>query len=179
MSRISLSEATGANTPNFRLAPISHLGAVIDRGVRQSAKLTLARSWRSCRPRPPARIRPPLQKHSSVFLAAVDECDRGSTRASSTVPSHRLRDRIHVKGGFSDRTQPATPPHGERLPHPGGWLALRTSSMQPTSGDRGRQAILGVGADHHELTEPPVDRLSLHVHRRVEVEIRFDLFGGS
>jgi hypothetical protein len=97
----------------------------------------------------------PSLKHSSVFLAAVDECDRGSTRASSTVPSHRLRDRIHAKGGFSDRTQPATPQHGERLPHPGGWSALRTSSMPPTGGDQGRHAILGVGADHHESPSHP------------------------
>jgi hypothetical protein len=51
--------------------------------------------------------------------------------------------------------------------------------MPPTSGDQGRHAIRGVGADHHELTEPPVDRLSLHVHQRIEVEIRFDVSGGS
>jgi hypothetical protein len=50
--------------------------------------------------------------------------------------------------------------------------------MPLTSGDRGWHAILGVGADHEELTEPLVDRLSFYVQRRIEVEIRFDLFSG-
>jgi hypothetical protein len=36
-------------------------------------------------------------------------------------------------------------------------------------------AILGVGADHEELPEPIVDRLSFYARRRIEVEIRFDL----
>jgi hypothetical protein len=38
-----------------------------------------------------------------------------------------------------------------------GWSARRTSSLPPISGDRGRHAILGVGADHEELTEPLMD----------------------
>ena len=31
---------------------------------------------------------------------------------------------------------------------------------------------------HHELTEPPLDRLSLYAHRRIKVEIRFGLSSG-
>jgi hypothetical protein len=50
--------------------------------------------------------------------------------------------------------------------------------MPPTSGDQGRHAILGVGADHQELTQPPADRLSVYVHRRIEGEIRFDPSSG-
>jgi hypothetical protein len=58
------------------------------------------------------------------------------------------------------------------------WSALRTSSTPPTSGEQGRHAILGLGADHQELVELPVDRLTLYADRRIEVEIRFDSSSG-
>ena len=65
----------------------------------------------------------------------------------------RLRDRIHANGGFSDRTRPATPRHGERFRTRAAGrcrrsAALGTSAKPPTSADQGWHAILGVGADH-------------------------------
>ena len=75
--------------------------------------------------------------------------------ASAIGPGRRL---LRMESAF--RTTPRT-------------VGARTSFVPPTGGDRGRHAILGVGADYEGLTEPLVDRLSLYAQGRLAFEIRF------
>ncbi len=136
------------------------------------------RTWPTDRPLSRSAEHSFVAEGLARFSPRRDESDHALRRGRRLESETRCDDRIQAKGGVDDRTRPATPSYGNRIPHPGGWSAPGTSFLPRRSGDRGQHAILGVSADYQELTEPLLDRLSLYAHRRIEVEIRFGLSSG-